>query len=90
MDLNSLKCTLILIVQTPRGIFTANVGDGRAGYLSKGKYSSIVPFQTYVVGSTIFLTKENWNQFFMTSLHENIHPDAFFAISDGCDDFSFF
>ena len=90
MDLNSLKCTLILIVQTPRGIFTANVGDGRAGYLSKRKYSSvIVPFQTYVVGSTIFLTKENWNQFFMTSLHENIHPDAFFAISDGCDDFSF-
>ena len=49
----------------------------------------MVPFQTFVVGSTIFLTKENWNSFFRTSIHNILEPEAFFAISDGCDDFSF-
>jgi len=90
LNLNTLKCTLLLVIQTPFGILSANVGDGRAGCLAKGNYYSLmVPFQTFVVGSTIFLTKENWNSFFRTSIHNILEPEAFFAISDGCDDFSF-
>ena len=86
----TLKCTLILIIQTPNGILSANVGDGRAGCLSEGKYHSLmVPFQTFVVGSTIFLTKEYWDQFLRTSTYDIKKPEAFFVISDGCDDFSF-
>ena len=88
--LETLKCTLILIIQTPNGILSANVGDGRAGCLSEGKYYSLmVPFQTFVVGSTIFLTKEYWNQFLRTTIYDIKKPEAFFVISDGCDDFSF-
>ena len=37
----------------------------------------------------MFLTKDNWNQFFRTDAIEVTDPDAFFVISDGCDDFSF-
>jgi len=90
VDIDSLKCTLILILQTPNGILTANVGDGRAGCLSEGKYHSLmVPFQTFVIGSTIFLIKDYWDQFLRTSIYEIKKPEALFVISDGCDDFSF-
>ena len=90
VEFDSLKCTLILIIQTPFGILSANIGDGRAGCLIENSYHSlIVPFQTYVIGTTFFLTSDNWDQFFRTDVHNIIEADAFFAISDGCDDFSF-
>lgn len=86
----SLKCTLILVINTPHGFLSAQIGDGRAGFKLKEEYKSlVVPFQTFVVGATMFLTKDNWNQFFRTDAIEVTDPDAFFVISDGCDDFSF-
>ncbi|MDG1057490.1 MAG: PP2C family serine/threonine-protein phosphatase [Flavobacteriaceae bacterium] len=90
IELDSLKCTLILIIQMPFGILSANIGDGRAGCLKENLYHSlIVPFQTYVVGATFFLTGHNWNQFFRTEIHLITDVDAFFALTDGCDNFSF-
>jgi len=90
IDFDSLKCTMLLIIQTPLGILSANIGDGRAGCLKSNKYYSLmVPFQTFVVGSTFFITSDNWDQFFRTDTFDITDPDALFAISDGCDDFSF-
>ncbi len=83
-----LHCTLILVVNTPVGIFSANVGDGRAGcFNGKEVKPLMVPFMTFTAGATYFLIKEGWENVFRSQLLLEEQIDYFFASTDGCQDF---
>lgn len=85
---SGLNCTLILLVNTPAGIFSAHVGDGRAGcYNGKEVRPLIVPFMTFTAGATFFLIKEGWENVFRANMILDEHIQYFFASTDGCQDF---
>ena len=87
-DPSVLNCTLILLLSTPAGIFSAHVGDGRAGcYNGKEVRPLIVPFMTFTAGATFFLIKEGWEQVFRANLVLDERIEYFFASTDGCQDF---
>lgn len=83
-----LYCTLILVIKTPFGFLSANIGDGRAGY-SNGVETRplIVPFMTYTAGATFFLIKEGWEKILRSYIVFDEKVDYFFVSSDGCQDF---
>jgi hypothetical protein len=85
---SELNCTLILLIRTPFGFLSANIGDGRAGY-HNGSYAAplIVPFMTYTAGATYFLAKDGWEVVFRSSVVYDGSVDYFFATSDGCQSF---
>lgn len=85
---HDLHCTLILVIRTPFGFLTANIGDGRAGY-HNGTVAAplIVPFMTFTAGATYFLAKEGWESIFRSSVVFDSAADYFFASSDGCQSF---
>lgn len=85
-DASEMHCTLILIIQTPWGFLSANIGDGRAGYFDGEPKVLTVPFQTFTAGATYFLIKEQWKQIMRTDVHVLDNADNlsyFFASSDG-------
>lgn len=85
---SELHCTLILVVRTPFGFLSANVGDGRAGYHNGTAAAPlIVPFMTFTAGATYFLAKEGWEPIYRSSVVFEQSVDYFFATSDGCQSF---
>jgi hypothetical protein len=85
---SELHCTLILLIRTPFGFLSANIGDGRAGYHNGSSPAPlIVPFMTYTAGATYFLAKEGWEPIFRSSVVYDDSVDYFFATSDGCQSF---
>ncbi len=85
-----LNCTLILVIKTPWGFLSANIGDGRSGYFDGTPHALTVPFMTFTAGATFFLIKEGWERIFRSYVHVPVAPDQvryFFASSDGCQDF---
>ena len=84
-----LYCTLILVIKTPFGFLSANIGDGRAGY-SNGTETRplIVPFMTFTAGATFFLIKEGWDKIFRSYVIFEDKVDYYFVSSDGCQEFS--
>jgi len=83
-----LHCTLILVIKTPFGFLSANIGDGRAGYYNGVETKPlIVPFMTFTAGATFFLIKEGWENIFRSYAVFDEHVDYFFASSDGCQEF---
>jgi hypothetical protein len=85
---SDLHCTLILLIRTPFGFFSANIGDGRAGYHNGSCAAPLmVPFMTYMAGATYFLAKERWEMIFRSSVVYDESVDYFFATSDGCQSF---
>ena len=86
----SFNCTLILVLETPQGFLSANIGDGRAGFKSEGVFNPlIVPYQTFTVGATQFLANQQWELFFRSYKHDiNIDKvDYYIIASDGCEYF---
>lgn len=83
-----LYCTLILVIKTPFGFLSANIGDGRAGY-SNGTYTSplIVPFMTFTAGATFFLIKDGWDKILRSYVVFEEKVDYYFVSSDGCQEF---
>ena len=83
-----LYCTLILVIKTPFGFLSSNIGDGRAGY-SNGTETSplIVPFMTFTAGATFFLIKEGWDKIFRSYVIFEDKVDYYFVSSDGCQEF---
>lgn len=83
-----LYCTLILVIKTPFGFLSANIGDGRAGY-SNGTEAKplIVPFMTFTAGATFFLIKDDWDKIFRSYVVFEENVDYYFVSSDGCQEF---
>ena len=80
-----LYCTLILVIRTPAGFLSANIGDGRAGYYNGQETKPlIVPFMTFTAGATYFLIKEGWESVFRSYASFDTEADYFFAATDGC------
>jgi hypothetical protein len=85
---SELHCTLILVIRTPFGFLSANIGDGRAGYHNGTAATPLmVPFMTFTAGATYFLAKEGWEPIFRSSVVFDDTVDYFFASSDGCQSF---
>ena len=85
---SELHCTLILLIRTPYGFLSANIGDGRAGYHNGSVAAPLmVPFMTFTAGATYFLAKEDWEPIFRSSVIFDDKTDYFFATSDGCQSF---
>lgn len=85
---SDLHCTLILLIRTPYGFLSANIGDGRAGYHNGTSTAPLmVPFMTFTAGATYFLAKEGWEPIFRSSVVFDAGADYFFATSDGCQSF---
>jgi hypothetical protein len=83
-----LHCTLILVIRTPFGFLSANIGDGRSGYHNGREAAPLmVPFMTFTAGATYFLAKEGWEPIFRSSVVFDDAFDYFFATSDGCQSF---
>lgn len=83
-----LYCTLILVIKTPFGFLSANIGDGRAGY-SNGNETRpiIVPFMSFTAGATFFLIKDGWDKIFRSYVIFDEKVDYYFVSSDGCQEF---
>jgi hypothetical protein len=83
-----LYCTLILVIKTPFGFLSANIGDGRAGYYNGTETRPlIVPFMTFTAGATFFLIKEEWDKIFRSYVIFEEKVDYYFVSSDGCQEF---
>ena len=83
-----LYCTLILVIKTPFGFLSANIGDGRAGY-SNGTETRplIVPFMSFTAGATFFIIKDGWDKIFRSYVVFEEKVDYYFVSSDGCQEF---
>jgi hypothetical protein len=83
-DLSDYNCTLLLVIKTKQRFFACNVGDGRSGGAqATGAFSIIVPFMTFTVGATSFITKDEWSVVFRSYVIESTECDFFFLSSDG-------
>jgi len=83
-----LYCTLILVIKTPFGFLSANIGDGRAGYSNGTETRTlIVPFMSFTAGATFFLIKEEWDKIFRSYVIFEEKVDYYFVSSDGCQEF---
>lgn len=90
VELKSLSCTIIVVIFSPKGILTAHIGDGRAGYLEDNVSwkPAITPFTGEQVGTTVFLTTDFiWEApelYIETRVIEG-KIKAFTLLSDGCE-----
>jgi hypothetical protein len=95
-DLDSLGCTIIVVIYSKFGLLTTHIGDGRAGFCtSNGIWQSVIdPHKGEEANQTIFLTSAQWCfeedfQINGISVPEsrviNEKPIAFTLISDGCE-----
>lgn len=94
LAIDSLGCTVIVVVYSPIGLLVAHIGDGRAAYCNKaGKWQAIMtPFQGEYAGETVFITTSYvWNKTddFIETQVINDKPFGFTLMSDGCESFAF-
>lgn len=89
-ELNTLSSTIIVLIFSPKGLLSAHIGDGRAGYCdtTNSWKSAITPFSGEQVGTTVFLTTEYvWEspELYIETrvIYSNIK--AFTLLSDGCE-----
>jgi Protein phosphatase 2C len=100
INLNSLACTLIVIIYSPNGLLVTHIGDGRAGYCNKEfEWKSLItPHKGEEANQTVFITSSKWITdpgFVMSGKpvpESNVITEkalAFTALSDGCELHSF-
>lgn len=95
LKLESLACTVIVVIYHPQGILVTHIGDGRAGYLSleKGWMPLIIPFKGEEANETVFITSKIWNEKDIdTYLEAKVFNDeysGFTLMSDGCESHSY-
>lgn len=89
ITLESLSCTLIVVVYSPLGLLLTHIGDGRAGYFNtKAEWHSLMtPFRGEEANQTIFITSEFTENIGIKLIKEEIQ--AFCLLSDGCEKAAF-
>lgn len=99
-DINSLACTMIVMVFGPQGIYVTHVGDGRAAYCDQyGEWKScITPHKGNEANETVFLTSASWKSN-STLIMSGVNvpesrvitekPIGIALMSDGCEAHSF-
>lgn len=94
LTLQSLACTIIVVIHSSAGILVTHIGDGRAGYFNGKDWKSIInPFHGSVVGETVFITSDIWeenkvNRFVYGGIYKDT-VEAFVLLTDGCEKGSF-
>lgn len=88
-EVNSLACTLIVVVYSKIGLLVAHVGDGRAGYANKnGVWKPMMnPCKGEEANSTAFITtgtEDILASLIGTTVIDDC-PIAFTLMSDGCE-----
>ena len=93
-DIESLACTVIVVVYSPIGLLLTHIGDGRAGYRVGADtwHPLMTPFEGEEANQTWFITTaevwQNFNQLIECRvLAEPV--TAFVAMSDGCQSHAF-
>ncbi|MBI4929911.1 MAG: protein phosphatase 2C domain-containing protein [Bacteroidetes bacterium] len=100
IKLNSLACTINVIIYSPIGLLVSHIGDGRAGYCNeKGEWKSLIkPHKGEEANQTIFITSDRWMSdlnFTMSGVsvpESNVvaeKPTAFTMMTDGCEFYAF-
>ena len=94
LRLESLACTVIIVVYSPLGYLVTHIGDGRAGYLDEqGEWKAlIIPWKGEEANQTVFITSSIWNDQIDTFIESNVvetQSKAFTLMSDGCESHSF-
>ena len=94
LTLQSLSCTIIVVIHCPFGILSAHIGDGRAGYYNGVEWKSVItPFQGTFASETVFITSDIWDeenvrQFVKSNMIKD-EVKAFVLMTDGCEKGSF-
>lgn len=88
ISLSDLASTVILVIYRSEGVVTANIGDGRAGYLNgNGDLKSFFsPFKGEEANETIFITSKIWNDT-EAYISTNVIQDDIWAITAMSDGF---
>lgn len=94
LTLQSLACTIIVVIHSSSGLLVTHIGDGRAGYSNGTEWKSIIePFHGSVVGETVFITSDIWaDDKVRRFVYGGIYKDkvkAFVLLTDGCEKGSF-
>ncbi len=92
--LESLACTVIVVVYSPTGLLVTHIGDGRAAYLNSNKEWKplIEPWKGEEANQTIFITSGIWSKQIDSFVRSNVIKEPHFAftiMSDGCESHSF-
>lgn len=92
-ELETLACTVILVIYSPLGLLTVHIGDGRAGYCDEnGEWEALmIPMKGEEANMTVFFTSEIWddtNQYIETRIVDK-PVRGFTLMSDGCEKHAF-
>lgn len=95
LNIDSLACTIILLIYLPGGLLLTHIGDGRAAYQNtEGEWIAILqPHKGDEANQTIFITNEPWmkgdvklkNVQVPESIIVKDNVEAFTLMSDGCE-----
>jgi hypothetical protein len=93
MTLESLSCTIIVLIYSPLGVLLTHIGDGRAGYLDAREewHELMTPFRGEEANQTIFITSD-FEEDITNKVESRIVEDAILAfclLSDGCEKSAF-
>ena len=96
-SLESLSCTIIVVIQLKNKLLVTHIGDGRAGYCNDNDewFSMIKPCKGDYSNETVFITSNIWNdensidQYIESRIVEYVNLKAFCLLSDGCENASF-
>lgn len=95
-SIESLSCTIIVVVHLKNKLLVTHIGDGRAGYCTDNNewFSMITPYIGSYSNQTVFITSNIWND--EESLEKYIGTNiieekikAFCLLTDGCENASF-
>lgn len=94
LRLDSLACTVIVVIYSPSGYLVTHIGDGRAGYMTEqGDWKAlIIPWKGEEANQTVFITSSIWNDQIDTFIESNVietQSKVFTLMSDGCESHSF-
>ncbi len=93
-DFHTLGCTVNVALFNHTTIYTANIGDGRAGYrdIEQNWHALITPFKGEEVGCTVFITSDYCWQYPKECIKTDVLKtdiDAVVLLSDGMEKYSF-
>jgi serine/threonine protein phosphatase PrpC len=95
--LESLSCTIIIVIHLKNKLLVTHIGDGRAGYCtSKDEWFSLMkPCKGIYSNETVFITSNIWNdeatlkKYIESKIFDATDIKAFCLLSDGCENASF-
>lgn len=95
LELNSLSCTIIVVIVFTNGFLITHIGDGRAGYCNSNLEwsSSMNPVNGEFANQTVFITSNIWDEDivddYVKSKVINDEVKAFCLLTDGAENASF-